>query len=68
VHRTKLLINQHRFELLFKILSVALTVIFSEPYFKWNLVEKDADDDKFADRAIAGNADYLVTNDNILTI
>jgi putative PIN family toxin of toxin-antitoxin system len=44
-------------------LSVAPNVIYDEPYFKWNLVEKDPDDNKFADLAIAGNADYLVTND-----
>jgi putative PIN family toxin of toxin-antitoxin system len=44
-------------------LNVAPNVIFDEPYFKWNLVEKDPDDNKFADLAIAGNADYLVTND-----
>ena len=49
--------------LVLSILSVAPNVIFSEPYFKWNLVENDPDDNKFADLAIAGNADYLVTND-----
>ncbi len=32
-------------------------------YFKWNLVEKDVDDDKFVDCAVSGNADYLVTDD-----
>jgi putative PIN family toxin of toxin-antitoxin system len=45
------------------ILSVAPNVIFDEPYFKWNLIEQDPDDNKFADLTIAGNADYLVTND-----
>lgn len=45
------------------ILSIAQNVILKEPYFKWNLVEKDPDDNKFADLAIAGNAHYLVTND-----
>jgi putative PIN family toxin of toxin-antitoxin system len=45
------------------ILSVAPNVIYTESYFKWNLVDKDPDDNKFADLAIAGNADYLVTND-----
>lgn len=44
-------------------LSVASNVIFDEPYFKWNLVGQDPDDNKFADLAIAGSADYLVTND-----
>jgi putative PIN family toxin of toxin-antitoxin system len=44
-------------------LSIAPNVIFDDPYFKWNLVENDPEDNKFADLAIAGNADYLVTND-----
>lgn len=33
------------------------------PYYKCQLIVHDTDDDKFADCAIAGNADYLVTND-----
>jgi uncharacterized protein len=45
------------------ILSIAPNVIFREPFFKWNLVEDDPDDNKFTDLAIAGNAHYLVTND-----
>lgn len=32
-------------------------------YF-WNLIAADPDDNKFVDCALAGNADYLVTNDN----
>jgi predicted nucleic acid-binding protein len=31
-------------------------------YFRWNLIT-DPDDNKFADAAIAGNADFLVSND-----
>ena len=49
--------------LVLSILSVAPNIIFKESYFKWNLVENDPDDNKFADLTIAGNADYLVTND-----
>jgi putative PIN family toxin of toxin-antitoxin system len=49
--------------LVLNILSVAPNVIQSEPFFRWNLVENDADDNKFVDLAIASNADYLVTND-----
>jgi putative PIN family toxin of toxin-antitoxin system len=49
--------------LVLSILSVAPNIIFGEPYFKWNLVEGDEDDNKFVDLTIAGNADYLVTND-----
>jgi predicted nucleic acid-binding protein len=33
------------------------------PYYKWNLISADYDDNKFADCAISAGADYLVTND-----
>jgi putative PIN family toxin of toxin-antitoxin system len=32
-------------------------------FYKWNLIEIDKDDNKFVDCAVAGNADYLVSND-----
>lgn len=38
-------------------------VVFVTVYFRWNLIAADADDNKFSDCAVAGNADYLVTND-----
>jgi predicted nucleic acid-binding protein len=34
-----------------------------EAYYHWQLIKQDPDDNKFADCAIAANADYLVTND-----
>jgi uncharacterized protein len=34
-----------------------------EPSYKWQLVEKDPDDNKFVDCAIGVNADYLVSDD-----
>lgn len=33
------------------------------PFFRWQLMINDPDDDKFVDAAIAVNADLLVTND-----
>ena len=39
-------------------------VIFITSYFNWNLINNDEDDNKFTDCAIAGNADYVVKNDN----
>ena len=33
------------------------------PYYHWQLIENDDDDNKFVDCAVASNADYLVTND-----
>ena len=38
------------------------------PYFRWNLIENDPDDNKFVDAAISANADYLVTNDKHFNI
>lgn len=32
-------------------------------HFKWSLISKDGDDNKFVDCAINGRADYLVTDD-----
>jgi uncharacterized protein len=32
-------------------------------YFNWKLISSDPDDNKYADAAIIGSADYLVTND-----
>ena len=46
-------------ELLFSRKNVLLTEI----YFKWNLIEADKDDNKFSDCVIAGDADYLVSDD-----
>ncbi|WP_410000032.1 putative toxin-antitoxin system toxin component, PIN family [Membranihabitans marinus] len=31
-------------------------------YFRWNLISKDPDDNKFADCAVASGAKYLVSN------
>ncbi|NUO02247.1 MAG: putative toxin-antitoxin system toxin component, PIN family [Saprospiraceae bacterium] len=35
----------------------------TEIYYRWNLIVKDPDDDKYADCAVAGNAAYLVSDD-----
>ena len=35
----------------------------NDVFYKWNLIEIDKDDNKFVDCAVAGNADYLVSND-----
>ena len=43
-------------------------VLFVESNFKWNAIIADSDDDKFFDAAIAGNADYIVTNDKHFNI
>jgi len=38
------------------------------PYFKWNLILADPDDNKFADCALNAGADYIVTNDKHFNI
>lgn len=43
-------------------------VIRQEIYVKWNIIDADKDDNKFVDCAIAGNCDYLVTNDKHFNI
>lgn len=50
-------------DLVLTILVVAPNTLFQEAYYNWQLIEQDADDNKFADVAIAAGADYLVTND-----
>jgi uncharacterized protein len=42
---------------------IADNVLLQNNYFKFNLVTKDADDNKFVDTYISSNADYLITND-----
>lgn len=41
---------------------------FITRYYRWELIKADYDDNKFADCAIATNADYLVTNDKDFNI
>lgn len=49
--------------LVLEILCNANNVIFSEPYFQWDIIKIDPDDNKFSDLAISANANYLVTFD-----
>ncbi len=39
------------------------SAILITPFYHWNLISQDVDDDKFVDCAVAGNAHYIVTND-----
>jgi len=38
------------------------------PYYKWNLIAADPEDNKFVDCALNGGADYLVSNDKHFNI
>jgi putative PIN family toxin of toxin-antitoxin system len=37
-------------------------------YFKWAAIDQDADDNKFVDCALNGNAEYIVTDDRHFNI
>lgn len=38
-------------------------VIYQRIFYNWNVIPADPDDNKFFDAAVAGEADFLVTND-----
>ena len=38
------------------------------PFFKWNLITADPDDNKFVDCALNAGADYIITNDKHFNI
>ena len=42
----------------------APTVELIEPFYRFNLITNDPDDNKFVDCAIASNATYIVSNDS----
>lgn len=39
------------------------TTVYQEIYVHFNLIRDDADDNKFADCAVASGAEFIVTND-----
>ena len=51
-------------EMLFKSHNIIPTI----PYFKWNLISADPEDNKFVDCAFNAGADYIVTNDKDFNI
>lgn len=59
--------NERAARLLLETLDVLPNVHFITPYFNWNLI-LDPDDNKFADCAVAGNADHLITEDSDFNI
>ena len=51
-------------DMFMKVLARSKNVIRKDPYFRFNLIEKDKDDNKFVDCAIVCGADYIVSNDS----
>lgn len=50
------------------LLSELPNVHYLNTYYRWQLIEADPDDNKYCDCAVAGKADYLVTEDNHFNI
>ena len=46
----------------------SVNTLFVAPYYKWNLITTDPDDNKFVDCAINAGADCIVTNDKHFNI
>ena len=45
------------------LLALLPNVRFVHTFYRWNLIYTDPDDNKYCDTAIAGTADYIVTED-----
>jgi putative PIN family toxin of toxin-antitoxin system len=55
-------------EFILKQMLLRPNLIQSIRYFEWNVIEKDPDDNKFFDCAVAANADYIVSEDKHFNI
>lgn len=51
-----------------ELLNVLPNIDHQRIYYKWHLIEQDKDDNKFVDCAVAGSADFIVTNDRHFNI
>ena len=58
------LINLEVAEYVIKTIINSSFVQFVDPYYHFELIEADPDDNKFVDCAIAANAQFIVTNDH----
>ncbi|BAU55294.1 putative toxin-antitoxin system toxin component, PIN family [Mucilaginibacter gotjawali] len=48
---------------LITLLTELANVHYTYPHYQWQLISADADDNKYCDCAIAGKADYIITED-----
>lgn len=68
IHEYEEILNEHSAPgaagVVMEILSESPDVIYKRIYYAWNIIKADPDDNKFFDAAVAGEADFLVTNDN----
>lgn len=50
------------------LLALLPNVQIVHPFYKWNLISADPDDNKYCDCAVSGAADYIVTEDSHFNI
>ncbi|MEO6454312.1 MAG: putative toxin-antitoxin system toxin component, PIN family [Ginsengibacter sp.] len=50
-------------EIVMQVFAESPDIIYKRIHYTWKAITSDPDDNKFFDTAVAGNADYLVTND-----
>lgn len=53
-----------RWSILERLLSISSNVLRVSPSYRFGLISADVDDNKFADCAVAANAEYIVTTDH----
>ncbi len=67
IHEYEEILHEHSApgaaELVMEILTESPDVIYKRIYYTWDVIKSDPDDNKFFDAAVAGDVDYLVTND-----
>ena len=67
----EILSNKTTFSIASNVISTILNqrnVEFIKPYYRFGLIQADADDNKFVDCAIAAGAEFLVSNDSHFTV
>jgi uncharacterized protein len=57
-------LSEERLEFLLEFPNVELVT----PFYRWNLINDDPDDNKFVDCAVAGQADHIVSHDKHLNV
>lgn len=55
-------------EAFMSLLALLPNVNIVHPFYKWNLISSDPDDNKYCDCAVSGAADYIVTEDSHFNI
>lgn len=55
-------------EVFMSLLALLPNVQIVHPFYKWNLISADPDDNKYCDCAVSGAADYIVTEDSHFNI